>query len=70
MDDELLLRQIFGPSEYRRFFSISAVFEVLGKGFSTFFFDAYKYSIQTLNSLTLKTNIFHSLMFYEIHISI
>ena len=37
MNDYLLLRHIFGPSEYRPFFSISAVFEVLGKGFSTFF---------------------------------
>ena len=37
MDDELLLRHIFWPLEYRPFFSISAVFEVLGKSFSTFF---------------------------------
>jgi len=37
LNDYLLLRHIFGPSEYRHFFSISAVFEVLGKGFSTFF---------------------------------
>jgi hypothetical protein len=37
LDDQLLFRQIFGPSEYRPFFSISAVFEVLGKGLSTFF---------------------------------
>jgi len=36
LNDLLLLRHIFGPSEYRPFFSISAVFEVLGKGFSLF----------------------------------
>ena len=53
MDYKLLLRQIFGPSEYRPFFSISAVCEVLGKAFSTCFLNAYKYSIQTLNYVTL-----------------
>ena len=38
LDDFLLLcYHIFGPSEYQPFFSISAVFEVLGKGVSTFF---------------------------------
>jgi len=55
LHDELLLRQIFGLSEYRPFFSISAVCEVLGKGFSTFFLNAYESSIQTLNSVYLKT---------------
>ena len=50
-------RHIFGPSEYRPFFSISAVFEVLGKVVSTFL-NAYKYSIQSLNSVTLKKKMF------------
>ena len=55
LDDQLLLRHIFGPSEYRSFFSISTVFKVLM--LPALFLNAYKYSIQILNSVTLKKNI-------------
>jgi len=45
----MLLRHIFGPSEYQTFFSISAVFEVLGKVISIFFelfrFFAFRFSL-------------------------
>jgi hypothetical protein len=63
LDDKLLLRHIFGQSEHRPFFSISAVFEVLGKGFSNFFLNAYKYSIQTLNSVTLEKKEINTLCY-------